>query len=151
MESQKTSSSQQPYTVLNSKNSKPCNNIAFSLTDPKLLATGFDKKGSEYGLLIWDVDKTKMSSSSEDKGYGGGVPETLNRTNSIVNFDRDPVFSRRVGEDTFPLGILTIRFKLIKIFLSLFFYVTSFLIDMARFKFAAYDPPLVPKPLPPVR
>jgi hypothetical protein len=128
-ESQDPSSSpqQQPYTVLNSKNSKPCNNVAFSLTDPKLLATGFERNRNEFGLLVWDVEKTTLSPSSEDKGHGGGAPEAprTNNMNFNKNFDRDhrdrdrDLF--RMGEDSFPLGILTIQFKLIKNFLSLFF------------------------------
>ncbi|RIA86881.1 hypothetical protein C1645_778580 [Glomus cerebriforme] len=73
-ESHTTSSStrqQQPYVVLNSKNAKSCNNVAFSSAEPRLLATGFEKGRNDYGLLIWDVEKAKLSSLNGDKDHVG--------------------------------------------------------------------------------
>jgi WD40 repeat protein len=40
-----------------SKHNRQCNTLAWGLTDPYVLAAGFDKHRSEHGLILWDVTK----------------------------------------------------------------------------------------------
>ncbi|CAG8706322.1 uncharacterized protein OCT59_029542 [Rhizophagus irregularis] len=89
-ESSSSTQQQQPY-VINSKNTKPCNKVVFS-SDPRLLATGFDKGRNDHGLLIWDVEKAKSSSLiNGDKDHGSDTPaEVSNKAtgNGPVGFCR---------------------------------------------------------------
>ena len=95
--------------ILNSKNTKQCNELAFSMDEPRLLATGFDKYRSDYGLLIWDVEKARLSSINEDKdNSGGAVPEVPpSRSHSNMNFNRVDREFFRTGVE--PLGILKLN------------------------------------------
>jgi hypothetical protein len=97
-----SSTQQQPPYVINSKNTKPCNKVVFS-SDPRFLATGFDKSKNDHGLLIWDVEKAKSSSlinGDKDQGSGDTPAEVPNKAtgSGFVGFCR--------VEDNYPYGII---------------------------------------------
>ncbi|CAG8452504.1 4949_t:CDS:10 [Funneliformis caledonium] len=136
-------SQQPPYAVLNSKNSKPCNEVEFSLADPRLLATGSDKVRNDYCLLIWDVER---AAKCGDKNYGNTPKlsaEMPSRTGSIsgwsVKSDHNDVgvapsgFGGRGG-----LGIGS----------SVMDDNYTYPLEMARSGYSMYESPFVPRPQP---
>lgn len=40
-----------------SKHNRQCNAVSWGLTEPYILAAGFEKHRSEHGLILWDVAK----------------------------------------------------------------------------------------------
>ncbi|CAJ0758172.1 7472_t:CDS:10 [Entrophospora sp. SA101] len=77
-------------------NSTTCNVVAFSPSEPKLLATGLDKMRNEHSLLIWDIEQarytTNIPSSMDNHNKLNDVtttkfiPETPSRAGSISNW-----------------------------------------------------------------
>lgn len=87
---------QQTYATLNVRSSRACNVVAFSPSEPKLLATGLDKMRNEHSLLIWDIEQarytTNISSSTDSHNKLNDItttkfiPETPSRAGSISNW-----------------------------------------------------------------
>lgn len=58
-----------------SKHNRQCNTLAWGHVDPYILAGGFDKHRSEYGLAIWDIGKsgTEFSKPIVEAAFGDTV------------------------------------------------------------------------------
>ncbi|CAI2164423.1 11509_t:CDS:10 [Funneliformis geosporum] len=133
-------SQQPPYAVLNSKNSKPCNEVEFSLADPRLLATGSDKVRNDYCLLIWDVER---AAKCGDKNYCNTPKlsaEMPSRTGSIsgwsVKSDHNDVGVSPGGFGGRGIGSVVMDDNY------------TYPLEMARSGYSMYESPFVPRPQP---
>jgi hypothetical protein len=57
--SMSSSSQTSNYPALSVRYSRPCNVVAFSEAEPRLLATGLDKVRNDHCLAIWDVEQAR--------------------------------------------------------------------------------------------
>jgi len=58
-----------------SKHVRQCHAVAWGISDPLLLAGGFDKHRSEHGVIIWDAGKseTEVAKPIMEAGFGDSV------------------------------------------------------------------------------
>ncbi|RKP27136.1 WD40-repeat-containing domain protein, partial [Syncephalis pseudoplumigaleata] len=64
------------YPAFGVRYSRPCNVVAFSEAEPRLLATGLDKVRNDHCLAIWDVEQARSmaESSSLASDQSAGQP-----------------------------------------------------------------------------
>jgi WD repeat-containing protein mio len=71
-----------------SKHNRQCNALAWGVLDSNILAAGFDKHRSEYGILVWDVCKTGLDSAKPVVEFAFGEPTAslawFNQSQTIV-------------------------------------------------------------------
>ncbi|KAI9597959.1 hypothetical protein BDF19DRAFT_433141 [Syncephalis fuscata] len=73
------------YPTFDVRYSRPCNVVAFSDAEPRLLATGLDKVRNDHCLAIWDVEQARdMAEVNVPSTSSGAPPSTGSNKLDVV-------------------------------------------------------------------
>ncbi|KAJ3180188.1 hypothetical protein HDU85_004191 [Gaertneriomyces sp. JEL0708] len=89
---------------------RACTSVAFCPTEPRLLATGYDKVRNDFGIMIWDAELAVRNTST--------VSVVGDTAEASTGYSRAGTLSSRIGDgiraslaSAYPSGMETIDFR----------------------------------------